>query len=76
MKTLCLIGNVWKERIANTPRNIALALASPEDSDTANAIYSQHMIPNAEIISVEVFLPSQTGLINCRINGEHKQVRF
>lgn len=76
MKTLCLIGNVWKERLTNTPRNVTLVLANSEDTDKANALYSRHVVANSEVISVEIFLPSETGIINCRVNGEHKQVRF
>lgn len=76
MKTLCLIDDVWQERLANSPRNVVFSSANKSDADKANDIYSNHMINNAEFISVEISLPSETGIINCRVNGEHKQVRF
>jgi hypothetical protein len=76
MKTLCLIQNVWKERVSDAPRSVSLTVANQDDADAAHNLYSKHMIPGADIISVEVFLPAGNGIINCRVNSEHKQVRF
>jgi hypothetical protein len=50
--------------------------ADPEDVVAAQAIYDQHKIDGADLIAVDIDLPSGTGIINCRVSGEHKQIRF
>lgn len=47
-----------------------------EDSETAQAIYDQHKLNDATIISADIFLPDGHGIINCRVAGQHKQIRF
>jgi hypothetical protein len=54
----------------------SLVTADSEDAGVAQALYDQNKIEGAELISVEVLLPSEIGIINCRLNGEHKQIRF
>ena len=54
----------------------SLVAADPEDAATAQVIYEAHKIEDAQLIAVDILLPSRTGIINCRINGEHKQIRF
>ena len=54
----------------------SLVLASPNDAAEAQSIYDQHKIEGADLIAAEISLPEGTGIINCRVNMEHKQVRF
>lgn len=49
---------------------------SLEDATTAENIYNQHKLEGANLISVDITLPQGTGIINCRVGGEHKQIRF
>jgi hypothetical protein len=46
------------------------------DEAAAQAIYDQHKIEGAALISCDITLPEGTGIINCRVDGEHKQIRF
>ena len=60
-------------------RELLAALRKPaaaEDAAAAQALYDQHKIAEASLISCGISLPRGTGIINCRVNGEHKQIRF
>lgn len=57
-------------------RNRSQQPASESDAATAQAIYNQHKLADAVLIAADVSLPSGNGIINCRVNGEHEQVRF
>ena len=50
--------------------------AAPEDAAVAQAIYDAHKLEGADLIGADIVLPSGTGIINCRVNGEHQQNRF
>ena len=50
--------------------------ADPSDATAAQAIYDQHKVDDSTLISVDVSLPGGHGIINCRVDGEHKQIRF
>lgn len=50
--------------------------ASVEEAAQAQGIYDSNKIPDAQLIAVDIILPEGTGIINCRLNGEHKQIRF
>lgn len=50
--------------------------AEAADAASAQAIYDQHKIEGSALIAVDVSLPSGHGIINCRVGGEHKQIRF
>lgn len=54
----------------------SLVDVSAEEATTAQSIYDQNKIEDSDLISVDVTLPQGTGIINCRVNGEHKQIRF
>jgi len=56
--------------------NESLVSADAEDAISAQAIYDQHKIAGAEFISANLSLPDENGIINCRVNGQHKQIRF
>jgi hypothetical protein len=60
------------ERIA-TESHIA---AAPEDAAAAQALYDAHKIEGADLVAADISLPGGTGIINCRLNGEHQQIRF
>ena len=47
-----------------------------EEVNQAQAIYDANKIEGAVLIAADITLPDGHGIINCRINGEHKQVRF
>lgn len=66
------------DRKSISERVIAESLIVPdiEDAAVAQALYDQHNIEGAEFISADVLLPIKIGIINCRLNGEHKQIRF
>ena len=49
---------------------------SEEDLFIVEAIYNKYYLPTSTLISVNIYLPEERGIINCRINGEHKQIRF
>jgi hypothetical protein len=50
--------------------------ANTEDALAAQALYESYKIEGATFIAVDITLPDGSGIINCRINGEHKQIRF
>ncbi len=50
--------------------------ADAEDIAVALPIYDQHKIEGATLIACDIALPAGTGIINCRVDGEHKQIRF
>jgi DNA-binding response OmpR family regulator len=54
----------------------SLIAADTEDAAAAQALYDQHKIEGADLIAADITLPEGTGIINCRLNGEHKQIRF
>jgi hypothetical protein len=47
-----------------------------EEAATAQTIYDAAKIEGAVLIAADLSLPDGHGIINCRVNGEHKQVRF
>lgn len=49
---------------------------SEEERSIAENIYNQYSVPNSTLISVNIYLPEERGIINCRVNDEHKQIRF
>lgn len=50
--------------------------AEQEDSVVAQTIYDQHKLDHSDLISADITLPNGHGIINCRLNNEHKQIRF
>lgn len=54
----------------------SLEVASVEDSAKAQALYDANKLVDAKLIAVDISLPSGHGIINCRVVGEHKQIRF
>jgi hypothetical protein len=57
-------------------RSESLAAATPEDAAAVQAIYDQHKIEGADFIAADITLPSGEGIINCRVNNKHQQIRF
>lgn len=50
--------------------------AESSDASAAQALYDQHKLANATLIAVDITLPNGHGIINCRVDNEHKQIRF
>lgn len=67
---------VEKKGLASKIKNDEWSNPSSEDSASTQTIYDNNKIEGARLISAEIFLPDGNGIINCRINGEHKQIRF
>lgn len=65
-----------KKSVLDNIKERSHVLATAEDALIANELYNANKIASSELISVEIYLPAQAGVINCRINDEHKQVRF
>lgn len=57
-------------------RDESLVAADTEDAAAAQALYDQRKIEGADLIAADITLPAGSGIINCRLNGEHKQIRF
>lgn len=57
-------------------RSESLIAVEPAEAETAQAIYDQHKIEEADLIAADISLPFGKGIINCRVNSEHKQIRF
>ena len=65
-----------RELLIERVRDQSLIDADSEDASTAQALYDSHKIENATLIAANILLPDGVGIINCRIDGEHKQIRF
>jgi hypothetical protein len=50
--------------------------ASSEDAAKAQFAYDRHKVADADLISCDISFPTGAGIINCRVNGKHKQIRF
>ena len=49
---------------------------STEEATQCAVIYNANKIEGATLIAADITLPDGHGIINCRVNGEHKQIRF
>jgi hypothetical protein len=49
---------------------------STEEKDKVQKIYDDNKIDGATLIDVDIYLPEGNGIINYRVDGEHKQTRF
>lgn len=84
MKNLtCVIEGVWKEDISEKINNFVAPVYTGEEAIVAEAMYlSKKPILEAgdiyQLIAVDVSVDGEncTGIINCRVNGEHEQIRF
>jgi hypothetical protein len=65
-----------RKAVMDAIRERMFATPSSEDVASAQAIYDDNKIEGCQLISVDVTLPSGSGIINYRVNGEHKQIRF
>ena len=50
--------------------------ASSVDQVTLQAVYDANLPAGAELIDVDITLPNVRGIINCRVGGDHQQIRF
>jgi len=50
--------------------------ATVGNAATAQAIFDTNNIVGSTLIAANIILPNGNGIINCRVGGEHKQIRF
>lgn len=62
--------------LINNIKARSVKVSEPEDAAIAQSIYDQQKIENTQLISVDISLPSGHGIINYKVNNEHKQIRF
>lgn len=65
-----------REELASLIRKRSFIPATGDDLWVLQGLYTQHLPENAFTISADITLPAGNGLINYKIAGEHKQVRF
>lgn len=65
-----------KKALMESIKSRASKPAESSDASAAQALYDQHKLSDSTLIAVDVSLPGGHGIINCRIDGEHKQIRF
>lgn len=68
--------NEAKKTLMERIRSESLIPAEPAEAEAAQAIYDQHKIEGSDLIAADITLPEGTGIINCRVGGEHEQIRF
>lgn len=65
-----------KKALMENIRSRSSKPSDPSDATAAQAIYDQHKLSDAVLIAADISFPGGHGIINCRVNNEHKQVRF
>jgi type II secretory ATPase GspE/PulE/Tfp pilus assembly ATPase PilB-like protein len=77
------VDEVAKSELLETLKENRENPANTEDSDEAQTVYELHkpvleQTDTYQLIAVDLSIDSfrKTGIINCRINGVHKQIRF
>lgn len=68
-------GDAHREAVAAF-RERSRRAASEADAAAAQSLYARHSLADATLISAEVTLPSGSGIVNCRVAGKHRQIRF
>ena len=78
MKTITLEDGQWFQSVVTSGSRMSRAKSPAEESDiaVAEAILQDKLPPAAQLISIYVIVPSNSGVINYRIGLEHKQIRF
>ena len=65
-----------KRTLSESIKARSLLAVTTEEAAQAQAIYDAHKLADAVLIAADMTLPDGHGIINCRVGGEHKQVRF
>jgi hypothetical protein len=65
-----------REQIMASINSRAYQNLSPEETQQAQSIYEGNMLEGYNLIDVNITLPDGYGLINCRKDDDHKQIRF
>ena len=65
-----------REQILEAIRSRIYKDISPEEAQQAQSIYEDNMLEGYNLIDVNITLPDGYGLINCRKDEDHKQIRF
>lgn len=78
MKTLTLEDGQWFQSVVTSGSRMSKVKSPADASDAAiaEAILQDKLPPAAQLISIYVIVPSNSGVINYRVGLEHKQVRF
>ena len=76
IKDTSVIKREERKALAARISEESLITVTAEEASQAQAIYDQHKIEGATLITVNITLPSGTGIINYRFENEHKQIRF
>jgi hypothetical protein len=70
------ISQEEREQIIASINSRAYQNISLEETQQAQLIYENNMLEGYNLIDVNIALPDGYGLINCRKNDDHKQIRF
>lgn len=78
MKIITLEDGKWiQTSITNGSRTARVkSPADTPDIALAEAILREQLPDAAQLISIHIMMPSKTGVINCRIGLEHRQIKF
>lgn len=78
MKTITLEDGQWFQSVVTNGNRMSKIKTPADASDIAIAegILQDKLPPAAQLISICIIIPSNSGVINYRVGLEHKQVRF
>lgn len=78
MKTITLENGQWLQSIVTGGSRMSKVKSPADASDiaVAEAILQDRLPASAQLISIYIIIPSNSGVINYRVGLEHKQVRF
>jgi hypothetical protein len=65
-----------REQLMASINSRAYQNLSLEETQQAQSIYESNMLEGYNLIDVNITLPDGYGLINCRKEDDHKQIRF
>lgn len=69
-------NNELRKNTLDSIRSRSFEDANNEDALLAQSLYDQYALSDAIFISADISLPDNHGIINCRLNNEHQQIRF
>ena len=69
-------NSVQRKSLLDRIASESLVTIPSEESRQAQALYDANKIEGSTLIAVDITLPTGTGIINCRLDGEHRQIRF
>jgi len=69
-------NDVARKYLRETLQSTCYTPAASADAISAQSIFDVNNIIGSALIAVNIILPNGNGVINCRVGGEHKQIRF